>query len=62
MTDEVSFMTNTRSVPLRKEVVPFSGLEDPIPGPETIGRSLNYPDEGVYQHEVDSDSSSARSE
>jgi hypothetical protein len=55
-------MTNTRSVPLRKEVVPFSGLEDPIPGPETIGPSLNYPDEGVYQHEVDSDPSSSRPE
>jgi hypothetical protein len=55
-------MTNTRSVPLRKEVVAFSGLEDPIPGPETIGPSLNCPDEGVYQHEVGSNPSSSRPE
>jgi hypothetical protein len=55
-------MTNTRSVPLRKEVVPSSGLEDPIPGPETIGPSLNCPDEGVYQHDVDSNPSSSRTE
>jgi hypothetical protein len=25
---------------------------DPIPGPETIGPSLEGPDYGVYQHEV----------
>jgi hypothetical protein len=62
MTDEVSLMTNTRSVPLLKEVVPYSGLEDPIPGPETIGPSLNSPDGGVYQHEVKSNSSSSRPE
>lgn len=25
---------------------------DPIPGPETIGPSLEGPDYGVYQHEI----------
>jgi hypothetical protein len=49
-------------VPLQKEVVPYSGLEDPIPGPQTIGPSLNCPDEDVYQHEVNSIPSSSRPE
>ena len=55
-------MTNKHSVPLLNEIVPRSGLEDPIPGPETIGPSLNCPDEGVYQHEVNLDPSSSRRE
>ena len=32
-------------------------VEDPIPGPETIGPSLDGPDWGVYQHEVESSQS-----
>ena len=32
-------------------------VEDPIPGPETIGPSLDGPDWGVYQHEVGSSQS-----
>lgn len=29
-----------------------SAVTDPIPGPETIGPSLDAPDMGVYLHEV----------
>jgi len=29
-----------------------SAIIDPIPGPETIGPSLDGPDMGVYLHEV----------
>ena len=31
-----------------------SAVMDPIPGPETIGPSLDAPDMGVYLHEVGS--------
>lgn len=32
-------------------------VEDPIPGPETIGPSLDGPDWGVYQNEAESNQS-----
>jgi hypothetical protein len=42
-------MGNLRDLHISEERRLYKRLEDPIPGPETIGPSLDGPDHGIYQ-------------
>ena len=55
-------MTQMHPAPLLKERAPWTGIEDQIPGPETMGPSLDVPDDGVYQYEVKANPSSSSPE
>jgi hypothetical protein len=51
--DGVSQMDSLRASVVLEESISYVRLEDPIPGPETIGPSLDGPDRGVFQHLVE---------